>query len=342
MISIIPRRQRWASFSVRAHLDYRSLATEILLYDRLLLPYPETSEERERWAKSDWDPDHLDRVYVQSGDLIVLVPWTEPMREEFDERMATLESLGREVAYGETARIYAAWADSNREDLWGQIVEGLDPGTAPELRPHVVAAYQSKEEALAGQMVVGEPSQLDPADYRAVKPGSRAVDTHAAILIEKLLAEPDTADDGAPSATYERQAEELFLTAAGLARSDRFRRARTALFELEDRLYTDGWSEQEVIEILNDLEADYNNAVKEYVKNTRRRQVGTILPEAAGGFMTVGKLTGVVPPVPNIAVKKPIQMLSGRFLDIAADSDPADHPGAMISLVRAAYHSEAA
>src|SRR5690242_21869291 len=34
----VDRRQRWAAFSVRAHRDIGSLAADVLLYDRIILP----------------------------------------------------------------------------------------------------------------------------------------------------------------------------------------------------------------------------------------------------------------------------------------------------------------
>ena len=53
------RRQRWAAFSVRAHRDLASLAADILLYDRIILPVPEDEPDSERWVRKQWNPDDL-------------------------------------------------------------------------------------------------------------------------------------------------------------------------------------------------------------------------------------------------------------------------------------------
>lgn len=58
------RRQRWAAFSVRAHRDLAALATDILLYDRIILPVPEDDTEYDRWVRRDWAPDEIPRRVI--------------------------------------------------------------------------------------------------------------------------------------------------------------------------------------------------------------------------------------------------------------------------------------
>ena len=50
------RRQRWAAFSVRAHRDLPALASDVLLYDRLILPVPEDDAEYDRWVNRTGSP----------------------------------------------------------------------------------------------------------------------------------------------------------------------------------------------------------------------------------------------------------------------------------------------
>ena len=54
--NVLQRRQRWAAFSVRAHRDLGSLAADVLLYDRIILPVPENDPERERGSVSSGIP----------------------------------------------------------------------------------------------------------------------------------------------------------------------------------------------------------------------------------------------------------------------------------------------
>jgi hypothetical protein len=68
MTAGVERRQRWAAFSVRAHRDLASLAADVLLYDRLILPVPEDDPERERGIRKEWDPDDIALRVVQRPD----------------------------------------------------------------------------------------------------------------------------------------------------------------------------------------------------------------------------------------------------------------------------------
>jgi len=55
-------RQRWGTFSVRDHVGPQPFAADVLMYERLILPYPADAEERSNWAKSGWEPDRLDAI----------------------------------------------------------------------------------------------------------------------------------------------------------------------------------------------------------------------------------------------------------------------------------------
>lgn len=54
------RRQRWAAFSVRAHTHLQALATDILLYDRLIIPTPADESEYARFEAQGWRPDEVE------------------------------------------------------------------------------------------------------------------------------------------------------------------------------------------------------------------------------------------------------------------------------------------
>jgi hypothetical protein len=57
----------WGTFSVKDHCHTNAFAREVLLFDRLVLPFPATAEERRRWEHPNaddpaqtWDPGRLD------------------------------------------------------------------------------------------------------------------------------------------------------------------------------------------------------------------------------------------------------------------------------------------
>jgi hypothetical protein len=53
-------RERWGAFSVRDHTFKRPFAADVLMYDRLVIPYPANPEERARWPENTWAPKRLD------------------------------------------------------------------------------------------------------------------------------------------------------------------------------------------------------------------------------------------------------------------------------------------
>jgi hypothetical protein len=55
-------REVWGTFSVKDHCKQRAFVAEVLLYDRLVIPYPPNEQERARWASQGWDPQKLDGV----------------------------------------------------------------------------------------------------------------------------------------------------------------------------------------------------------------------------------------------------------------------------------------
>lgn len=81
-------RERWGTFSVADHLRPRSFVAEILLYDRLVLPYPPSADERTRWFEKEWRPDLLDaKLDVLPEEMVVRVPWNESVQERYKSRV---------------------------------------------------------------------------------------------------------------------------------------------------------------------------------------------------------------------------------------------------------------
>jgi hypothetical protein len=78
-------RERWGTFAVNDHLRQRPFAVDVLLYDRLVIPYPPDSE-RPRWVAQGWRPDRLEACLEILGDLAIPVPWDEHKRDTFKTR----------------------------------------------------------------------------------------------------------------------------------------------------------------------------------------------------------------------------------------------------------------
>jgi hypothetical protein len=59
--------ERWGALSERDHANASSLVAEILMYDRLIVPYPNNEEEIERWRLNNWMPDELFKLLHSLG-----------------------------------------------------------------------------------------------------------------------------------------------------------------------------------------------------------------------------------------------------------------------------------
>jgi hypothetical protein len=88
----------WGTFSVSDHLRKRAFVADVLLYDKLVIPYPPDDEQRTRWRKQRWNPGRLERKLeiLDKAGLVQLAPWSEWKHELFRRRMRTAERVGAE------------------------------------------------------------------------------------------------------------------------------------------------------------------------------------------------------------------------------------------------------
>jgi hypothetical protein len=318
------RRQRWAAFSVRAHRDLGSLATDILLYDRIILPVPEDEPEYERWIRENWNPDDIAPRVVQVAGRIIPVPWTARLRAEWENRWDALRALGGEVGYGLTGVVYASYPPA-----WDEIAASVAPDQLPKRKPAVLAGFQSAEEAKAELGLVPangvRESTGKPIDNI---PGARPVDLVVALHVRRLVHEPNIKDP-----------KEAFETAVSLAENPRFQCARRNLFDWEDNLFVDGWEPGEAEKELSGLEEEYRDAVRATARQTRLRLAATLIPKAAGWAVAAAGH-----PHAKRVVTKSLSFLAGYFVAIPPPMygpvDPEAHPGAALDMIRAAYRNE--
>ncbi len=73
-------KQVWGTFSVKDHTAHGAFVTEVMLYDRLVIPVPPDAGERARWKKRGWQPRRLEALLRILGDRAVPVKWDEHRR----------------------------------------------------------------------------------------------------------------------------------------------------------------------------------------------------------------------------------------------------------------------
>jgi hypothetical protein len=79
----------WGTFSVGDHLRRRAFVSDVLLYDRLVIPTPPESDvdEQDRWQKMGWRPARQRRLLGLLGrNRGIRVPWTEFHRQSWETR----------------------------------------------------------------------------------------------------------------------------------------------------------------------------------------------------------------------------------------------------------------
>lgn len=95
-------RERWGAFSVRDHVSDAPFVSEVLLYDRLIIPIPDPNDNLAEvsWAHEGWKPnvlrDCLDVLKVKTDKadgLALTVPWDNSKRERFKSRMSMAAAL---------------------------------------------------------------------------------------------------------------------------------------------------------------------------------------------------------------------------------------------------------
>ena len=77
----------WGTFSVVDHLRHRPFVSDVLLYDRLVVPVPAGDEELVRWRGLGRNPDlQAELLGIVGRDLSVPVPWTLALHDEWAKR----------------------------------------------------------------------------------------------------------------------------------------------------------------------------------------------------------------------------------------------------------------
>jgi len=80
----------WGTFSVADHTAPGAFRSEVMLFDRLVVPVPPENDpaEYQRWKANGWDPERQARLLAPLGDRVVKVPWDENRRERWRLRFA--------------------------------------------------------------------------------------------------------------------------------------------------------------------------------------------------------------------------------------------------------------
>ncbi|MBI3461452.1 MAG: hypothetical protein HY000_00090 [Planctomycetes bacterium] len=249
---------------MKDHCADRAFVADVMLYDRLVIPVPPTTDERSRWEREGWNPALLDKLLSLLGDRAYPVEWT-------DERQAQWKT--RYESGSELARAAPDWAfAATRTELTVGLprhITGIE----------AVTAYGSVEELTKDLRV------------RAVDPQAPLCGSAVAAIVGREFLVPD--DD--------RWTHEDLLKAAIDLSSDRtYKRKRASFWRwhrefLDDKGITDQTAIIEAVEEMRDLiEEEQAAARKSKIKLTTTFAflVGSVILGMMGGPLTAVGVAG--------------------------------------------------
>jgi hypothetical protein len=89
-------KEHWGTFSVTDHCAYRAFVTDVMLYDRLVIPVPAKGKEA-KWADEGWEPGKQEHLLKILGDRAVRVEWNDYTEERWAKRFEAGKSVGRDT-----------------------------------------------------------------------------------------------------------------------------------------------------------------------------------------------------------------------------------------------------
>jgi hypothetical protein len=237
----------WGTYGTASHVGPRPFVTDVLFYERLVIPTPPTAE-RVRWEQNGWNPGLQDNLLallgarkdadqtwrVTSDSIAYPVSWDDVARKGWREEMA--KEMSRE---GVPAKESDGWGAPSQ--LASKMyLAGVVPAYATGVT--AVATYPSLH---AMEDEIGVRARIGAA---AALPAGALV----SVLGQRLLVPEDP----------DRDDRWLLQRAVERARDSDFRAKRAAFFDWQHQFLRDGVTDQESIkkavqdmaDLLNDLE----------------------------------------------------------------------------------------
>jgi len=165
--------QLWGTFSVADHLRSRAFASDVLVYDRLIVPVP-PDEDRDRWRTNRWQPERQQEILevLRDGDSqrVLEIPWDAQRQGEFEQRRGDVAAGAAHDVF-QVKQFTAAnpdaplqyvtrmvLTDRHNPELDDALARRIVPGL-PRVQIDVVAAYGTAAE-MASETDVVETSEL--------------------------------------------------------------------------------------------------------------------------------------------------------------------------------------
>lgn len=234
-------RERWATFSVKDHMDTRALVADLMMYDRLVFPVPE-DDTRRNWDRNNWDFPLLEKRMKQLGDLAIPIAWNLHTAELCKDLMERRNLVQREVDPYHATRL---------------LLKEQIPSGSLDVTKTVVAGFRSERDLASQYLFEAAPDTAEVSN-----------ETLALVLVQRL-AVPANED-----------ADKALEQAIELAHDETFRQHRLDLYDWQDEVIKRGLSRKHVIEDLDEKIAKYNEHVSRATKTVYLKYAFTVASAA--------------------------------------------------------------
>jgi hypothetical protein len=248
--------------------------SDVLLYDRLIIPIPDPSDSlaEQHWIEEKWQPELLHRcldvlkIRTEEEDgLALTVPWGRSKEERFKSKMSVAAALATQDRCPEQG-YYVDPFHMTRMLLKDDFRPALPNGVS---KAWTVAAYPSAH-AFRSDLSVSDVERR----------------TRLAAVVRHQFLSPATSDPD----------HEMLRRAVDLAMVDSFRRKRASFYEWQEEIIEENISDEKAIGELEQRLSIYNTAIKKAFRDTVEKYAFTVIPIAMGiaAAAISGATTGVV------------------------------------------------
>lgn len=248
----------WATFSVFDHVSPGAFLSEVVMYDKLVVPVPPRDEPAEwgRWEEEKWDPARQRMLLDALGPVVERVEWNQIRRGVWEQAYALARTTG---------------GTHLRRTLAGKTTaDGLFDRVPAMAQPVVATTPYTSLDELTSDLGIA----------RSTEPSALPAATVSAVVGRQLLV---------PSDDSRSETELLSEAVAGVTSAD-YRNARAALHRRLQRFTRDGVTDSESLEAaareIKEASDDMERAVQKRKIWTAARRVFSFAQIALGGVLT--------------------------------------------------------
>lgn len=224
-------RERWGTFSIKDHLRPNAFVADVLLYNKLAIPYPPDKKEEEKWINEQWHPEVLDekREILRRAQLLVDVPWNDRVKSMYASRFAMADDINE-----------------------GAKTIDLDPWMVSRI---AIAKDFLPKKTVSGKKIwpmIAYPAMKNYEEDEEQKSQEEKQSELLMVLSNRFLVPEDDSKSG----------NELLLEAIRLTESTGFANKREELFKWQEEMIEMGITPQEAVDDLEEKLKQYNEVLK--------------------------------------------------------------------------------